>query len=151
MLTITRKLEFDAGHRIPDHNSQCRNLHGHRYALHITLTGSVVEQDGRPDKGMIMDFSDIKELANKHLVDQWDHAFLVYENDNAVRQFLDTLPNHKTVVLDRVPTVENLAQIAFDKLKGVFHNETDLRLIKVTLYETPNCWADVTDASKDSL
>ncbi|MGE8201586.1 MAG: 6-carboxytetrahydropterin synthase QueD, partial [Variovorax sp.] len=24
MLTITRKLEFDAGHRIPDHRSQCR-------------------------------------------------------------------------------------------------------------------------------
>ena len=37
MLTITRKLEFDAGHRIPDHNSQCRNLHGHRYTLLITL------------------------------------------------------------------------------------------------------------------
>ena len=29
MLTITRKLEFDAGHRIPDHKSQCRNLHGY--------------------------------------------------------------------------------------------------------------------------
>jgi 6-pyruvoyltetrahydropterin/6-carboxytetrahydropterin synthase len=42
MLTITRKLEFDAGHRIPDHNSQCRNLHGHRYTLLITLTGDVV-------------------------------------------------------------------------------------------------------------
>ena len=39
MLTITRKLEFDAGHRIPDHKSQCRNLHGHRYTLEITLTG----------------------------------------------------------------------------------------------------------------
>ena len=37
MLTITRKLEFDAGHRIPDHTSQCRNLHGHRYTVEITL------------------------------------------------------------------------------------------------------------------
>ena len=143
MLTITRKLEFDAGHRIPDHNSQCRNLHGHRYALHITLTGAVIEQDGRSDKGMIMDFSDIKALANRHLVDLWDHAFLVYEKDVVVRQFLDSMPDHKTVVLDRVPTVENLAQIAFDKLKGVFQNETGLSLIKITLYETPNCWAEV--------
>jgi 6-pyruvoyltetrahydropterin/6-carboxytetrahydropterin synthase len=147
MLTITRKLEFDAGHRIPDHNSQCRNLHGHRYALHITLTGAVVEQDGRSDKGMIMDFSDIKALASKHLVDLWDHAFLVYEQDTAVRQLLDSLPDHKTVVLDRVPTVENLAQIAFDTLKGVFQNEVGLQLVKVTLYETPNCWADVTEGA----
>jgi 6-pyruvoyltetrahydropterin/6-carboxytetrahydropterin synthase len=147
MLTITRKLEFDAGHRIPDHNSQCRNLHGHRYALHITLTGALVEQDGRSDKGMIMDFSDIKALANQHLVEQWDHAFLVYENDLTVRQFLDSLPEHKTVVLDRVPTVENLAQIAFERLKVVFRDEAGLSLVKVTLYETPNCWAEVTDGA----
>ena len=145
MLTITRKLEFDAGHRIPDHNSQCRNLHGHRYALHITLTGEVIEQDGRSDKGMIMDFSDIKALANQHLVERWDHAFLVYENDVAVRQFLDSMPEHKTVVLDRIPTVENLARIAFDTLKAIFRSETGLRLVQVRLYETPNCWADVTE------
>jgi len=145
MLTITRKLEFDAGHRIPDHNSQCRNLHGHRYALHITLTGAVVEQDGQSDNGMIMDFSDIKALANRHLVDLWDHAFLVYEKDAAVRQFLDSMPDHKTVVLDRVPTVENLAQIAFDILKGIFQSQTGLTLVKVALYETPNCWAEVSE------
>lgn len=144
MLTITRKLEFDAGHRIPDHHSQCRNLHGHRYALHITLTGELIEQTGRTDSGMIMDFSDIKALANEHLVEKWDHAFLVYENDTAVRQFLDSLPNHKTVVLDRIPTVENLAQIAFDTLGHVFKRETGLKLVKVALFETPNCWAEVT-------
>ena len=38
-MRITRRLEFDAGHRIPDHASQCRHLHGHRYALEITLSG----------------------------------------------------------------------------------------------------------------
>ena len=146
MLTITRKLEFDAGHRIPDHNSQCRNLHGHRYALHITLTGELIEQAGRPDTGMIMDFSDIKALANQHLVEKWDHAFLVYEKDTAVRQFLDSLPDHKTVVIDRIPTVENLAQIAFNTLQMVFDAHTSLKLTKVTLFETPNCWAEVTGA-----
>ena len=85
MLTITRKLEFDAGHRIPDHNSQCRNLHGHRYTLEITLTGQVVEHDGYADNGMIMDFSDVKALARENLVDLWDHAFLVYEKDTRSR------------------------------------------------------------------
>jgi 6-pyruvoyltetrahydropterin/6-carboxytetrahydropterin synthase len=148
MLTITRKLEFDAGHRIPDHKSQCRNLHGHRYALHITLTGEVVEQDGQSDNGMIMDFSDVKALAEEHLVGVWDHAFLVYEKDAAVKQFLDSLPNHKTVVLNRVPTVENLARIAFDILKNVYQGRygRNLRLSKVVLYETPNCWAEISDA-----
>lgn len=145
MLTITRRLEFDAGHRIPDHSSQCRNLHGHRYTLEITLTGQVVEHDGQPDNGMIMDFSDVKALAKENLVDLWDHAFLVYEKDNKVREFLQSLPGHKTVVLNRVPTVENLAKIAFDMLKPVYRDRfaTGLSLSKIKLFETPNCWAEI--------
>jgi 6-pyruvoyltetrahydropterin/6-carboxytetrahydropterin synthase len=148
MLTITRKLEFDAGHRIPDHKSQCRNLHGHRYTLEITLTGAVIDVEGSSDNGMIMDFSDIKSLAKEHLVDVWDHAFIVYERDDAVREFLASLPGHKTVVIDRIPTVENLARVAFDILKGVFKDRfgTGLHLHKLVLHETPNCWAEITDA-----
>ena len=91
MLTITRKLEFDAGHRIPDHRSQCRNLHGHRYVLEITLQGDLVDTEGAPDRGMVMDFADVKSLAVEHLVDKWDHAFLVYEGDTQVRGFLETM------------------------------------------------------------
>src|SRR3546814_8381028 len=101
MTSVTRKLEFDAGHRIPDHRSQCRNLHGHRYVLEITLAGDVVDAPGTSDNGMLMDFSEIKAIAKRHIVDPWDHAFLVYRDDTAVRGFLDTLPDHKPVVLDR--------------------------------------------------
>lgn len=148
MLTITRKLEFDAGHRIPDHKSQCRNLHGHRYTLEITLIGAVINEEGCSDNGMIMDFSDIKTLAKQHLVDVWDHAFLVYEKDWVVRDFLATLPGHKTVVITSIPTVENLAQTAFDLLKVAYQDRygTGLRLHKLVLHETPNCWAEITDA-----
>ena len=144
MLTITRKMEFDAGHRIPDHNSQCRNLHGHRYVLEVTLSGDIVQAPGASDNGMLMDFSEIKRIARTHIVDVWDHAFLVYEGDHAVRSFLDTLPDHKTVVLDRIPTAENLASIIFATLAPHYHGHygADLRLTRVRLYETPNCWAD---------
>jgi 6-pyruvoyltetrahydropterin/6-carboxytetrahydropterin synthase len=147
MITITRKLEFDAGHRIPDHKSQCRNLHGHRYTLEITLVGEVIEEEGSSDNGMIMDFSDVKALAKTHLVDIWDHAFLVYAKDTAVRSFLATIPDHKTVVIDKIPTVENLARTAFDTLRTVYNDRygTGLRLHKLVLHETPNCWAEITD------
>ncbi|CAN5382764.1 6-carboxytetrahydropterin synthase QueD [soil metagenome] len=146
MLTITRKLEFDAGHRIPDHKSQCRNLHGHRYTLEITLIGAVIEEEGSSDNGMIMDFSDVKALAKQHLVDVWDHAFLAYEKDHVVREFLDSIPDHKTVIIDRIPTVENLAQTAFNILNAAYKDRygTGLRLHKLVLHETPNCWAEIT-------
>ncbi|MET5021245.1 6-carboxytetrahydropterin synthase, partial [Burkholderia pseudomallei] len=49
---ITRKLEFDAGHRIPDPRSQCRTLHGHRYVRELTLRGDLVETEGAPDRGL---------------------------------------------------------------------------------------------------
>jgi len=145
VLKITRKLEFDAGHRIPDHRSQCRNLHGHRYVIEITLEGDLVEAVGAPDRGMVMDFADVKSLAMEHLVGQWDHAFIVYEGDQQVRDFLASMPGHKTVVLDCIPTVENLAVVAFRILSEVYdaHYGVNLRLKHLRLYETPNCWADI--------
>ncbi|WP_303786784.1 6-carboxytetrahydropterin synthase QueD [Azovibrio restrictus] len=144
-MLITRRLEFDAGHRIPDHKSQCRNLHGHRYVMEITLQGEVIQAAGASSNGMVMDFSDIKAIAREKLIDLWDHAFLVYAGDQAVVDFLATLPDHKTVVLDRIPTAENLARIAFEILDPAYRTcyGHKLRLKRIRLYETPNCWADV--------
>ncbi len=144
MLTITKRLEFDAGHRIPDHKGQCWNVHGHRYVLEVTLVGEPMNQPGTSDHGMLMDFSDVTRVAREHLVDAWDHAFLVFEGDDAVRKLLAAIPNHKTVVLDRVPTVENLAAIAFELLRRVYDERfgNDLSLKRIRLFETPNCWAD---------
>lgn len=143
-MLITRRLEFDAGHRIPDHKSQCRHLHGHRYAIEITLSGDVIRQDGNAANGMVMDFSEVKALARQHVVDVWDHAFLVYAGDAMVLDFLRSIPDHRTVVLDCVPTAENLAAMAFRILDPVYRDTygNQLRLAQVRLYETPNCWAD---------
>ena len=88
-MQITRRLEFDAGHRIPNHNSQCKHLHGHRYALEITLSGDIITQEGVSEQGMVMDFSDVKRIAKEQVVDAWDHAFLVYRGDNMVLDFLN--------------------------------------------------------------
>ncbi len=93
---------------------------------------------------MVMDFSDVKALARRHVVDLWDHAFLVYAGDAPVVGFLASLPEHKTVVLDCIPTAENLAETAFRILDAVYLDVygNQLRLEQVRLYETPNCWAD---------
>jgi 6-pyruvoyltetrahydropterin/6-carboxytetrahydropterin synthase len=146
-MRITRRLEFDAGHRIPDHRSQCRHMHGHRYALEITLSGDVIERNGDPANGMVMDFGDIKTIALREVVDLWDHAFLVYEKDTEIVQLLAQIPGHKTVTLDVVPTAENLAKAAFRILAPKYTHAygNNLKLERVRLYETPNCWADATD------
>ena len=145
-MLITRRLEFDAGHRISTHTSQCRHLHGHRYVIEVTLSGNIIAEEGVPEQGMVMDFSEVKRIVREQIVDPWDHAFLVYKNDTMVVDFLRSLENHKTVILDSQPTAENLANVAFLILDEAFQkNYGDrLRLERVRLYETPNCWADAT-------
>jgi 6-pyruvoyltetrahydropterin/6-carboxytetrahydropterin synthase len=143
-MLITRRLEFDAGHRIPSHDSKCRHLHGHRYAIEITLSGNIITDAGAAEQGMVMDYSEVKRIANVAVVDLWDHAFLVYRQDVEVLQFLQSLDDHKTVVLDSPPTAENLALTAF-RILDIAYQDTygnHLRLEQVRLFETPNCWAD---------
>jgi 6-pyruvoyltetrahydropterin/6-carboxytetrahydropterin synthase len=143
-MEITTRLEFDAGHRIPDHKSQCRNLHGHRYAIEITLSGDIIQQENSSDNGMVMDFSDVKRIARESVVDVWDHAFIVYEHDDPIINFLNSLPGHKTVIFPKVPTAENMASEAFRILKAQYKDTygNHLKLERVRLYETPNSWTD---------
>lgn len=146
-MQITTRLEFDAGHRIPDHKSQCRNLHGHRYSIEITLSGDIIQQEHASENGMVMDFSDVKKIARETVVDVWDHAFIVYQHDQVVLDFLNTLPNHKTVIFPTIPTAENMASEAFRLLKAQYKDVygNHLTLERVRLYETPNSWTDATN------
>ncbi|MDR1662001.1 MAG: 6-carboxytetrahydropterin synthase, partial [Azoarcus sp.] len=77
---------------------------------------------------------------------RWDHAFFVWRGDTRVVEFLASLPGHKTVLLDTPPTAENLAAAAFDILAAAYRDTygNTLRLEQVRLFETPNCWADIT-------
>ena len=143
-MRITRRLEFDAGHRIPNHASQCRHLHGHRYALEVTLSGPVVATAGAADEGMVIDLSAVKAIAQQQVVEPWDHAFLAWRHDQTVITCLDGIPGHRTVLFDAPPTAEHLAQTAFAILDRAYRERygDSLHLERVRLYETPNCWAD---------
>ncbi|HEY8085609.1 MAG TPA: 6-carboxytetrahydropterin synthase, partial [Methylophilaceae bacterium] len=78
------------------------------------------------------------------VVDKWDHAFLVYKGDSKVLDFLNALPDHKTVVMNQVPTAENMAAEAFSILESCYRDTygNHLKLERVRLYETPNSWVD---------
>lgn len=143
-MRITRRLEFDAGHRIPNHASLCRHLHGHRYAIEVTVSGEVVTTAGDAEQGMVADFGSIKALMNKHVVEPWDHAFLAYAKDTEVVSFLKGIANHRTVLFDEPPTAEHLAQAALQILEKACAEMFGkrIRIEQVRLYETPNCWAD---------
>jgi len=143
-MRITRRLEFDAGHRIPNHASPCRHLHGHRYAIEVTVSGDIVTTEGDSEQGMVADFSGIKSLVHQHIVEPWDHAFLAYAKDAPVVDFLRSIPGHRTVPFDAPPTAEHLALTALRILEQAFAGAYGkrIRVEQVRIYETPNCWAD---------
>jgi 6-pyruvoyltetrahydropterin/6-carboxytetrahydropterin synthase len=143
-MRITRRLEFDAGHRIPNHDSRCRHLHGHRYAIEVTVSGDIVATEGNAEQGMVIDFAGVKTLVQQHIVEQWDHAFLAYAKDKVVVDFLNSIPGHRTVLFDAPPTAEHLSLIALRKLEQAFASAYGkrVRIEQVRIFETPNCWAD---------
>lgn len=54
--SVSKDVQFDAGHRVPSHASKCRNPHGHRYRVVAYCVGDVVEDGGSADDGMVVDF-----------------------------------------------------------------------------------------------
>ena len=146
-MLITRKIEFDAGHRIPDHRSLCRNVHGHRYILEVTVEGDLNTKAGASDSGMVVDFGELKQMMVKTIDAKWDHSFLVYEGDKVALKALKLFgPKHRTVVLPVIPTVENLVGLIAEQLEEAMRKRkiTAYELYRVKLWETPNCYAEWT-------
>ena len=94
---IRRWVETDTGHRVPNHKSKCRSMHGHRYRWEVELEGDVVSHAGTSEEGMLMDFSDISAILEKYIHDVVDHAFIVYEGDTEAVDALSSIEGQKTL------------------------------------------------------
>ena len=159
--TVSKEVEFDTGHRVPDHGSKCRHPHGHRYRLRVTCAGEVVDEPGSTDHGMVVDFGDLKRWMTERVHDVLDHGMVVARTDHDLRNamlgtgHLDDFyqlvemgdgwwqqPNPygwNVVVVDWSPTAENLARWCWDQLEPVVaeHWRGNMHLALVELWETP--------------
>ncbi|MCC7368957.1 MAG: 6-carboxytetrahydropterin synthase [Chloroflexi bacterium] len=128
MLTITRRATFAAAHRLfrPEWDDRrnvavfgrCANPggHGHNYALEVTISGTL-----DPETGMIADLKWVKEVVDRHVVEQVDHR-----NLNTDVEFLRGV----------IPTAENLALVFWERLVGPISERA--RLVRVRVQETEN-------------
>lgn len=151
------------GHRVTNHAGKCRNLHGHRYTIQVTLEGSVASR-GEQD-GMVVDFGFIKDLLMEKIDGPCDHGLCLWVMDSITSHILDAgyrvvadkvaKSEHggyqtsdpvfgKLYILNRVPTAENLAYHWYCVLAEsvVELSKTRARLNGVRVWETPNCFAD---------
>ena len=88
---------------------------------------------------MILDYYDMKTIIQP-VIDELDHAFMVYQDDKEVLEFLDKI-NSRKVVVDFQSTAENICLYLLKKIK-----ETDLpeniKSVKVKVLETENTYAE---------
>ena len=118
MITISKEFVFDAAHKLPGAiYGKCNNLHGHTYKLIVTISGGI------SNDGWLMNFTELKNLVKKLILDKYDHAYL---ND-----FYD------------IPTAEIMAKDFFDVLFPHV-GKYSCTLYAIRLYETPTSYCEVT-------
>ena len=142
-MKIGKVIQWDMGHRVLNHRSVCKGLHGHRYKAEICVEGNLVEQKDASEEGMVIDFADIKKIAQKFIQEELDHAFMVWEKDIELLEFFKNSKGHKPVIVPFTPTAENVAAYIFNELKDKFTDvfKTGLHLQSVKLWETPSSYA----------
>jgi 6-pyruvoyltetrahydropterin/6-carboxytetrahydropterin synthase len=121
---VSKEFTFDAAHHLHCYEGKCKNLHGHTYKVIFGISGFV------DDRGLMMDFGDIKEIWKNEIEIYLDHRYLN-----------ETLPPMNT-------TAENMVVWIYEKMQEAVSTEERQQLYRgarvefVKLYETPTSYAE---------
>ena len=129
MFRVTRQIDFCYGHRLLNYDGKCRYLHGHNGRAVIAI-----EAESLDDRGMVMDFSDIKRVVSRWIDDELDHRMILCRRDPAV-PMLEKL-GEPLFLIDDNPTAENIAKLIYE-----FAAAQGFPVVECHLWETPNCFA----------
>jgi len=131
IVTITRRLTFNAAHRV--HNpalsdaenkalfGKCNNpnWHGHNYTLDVSVTGPIDEKTG-----YVVDLSHIKRVVEREVIDKVDHR-----NFNLEVDFMQGV----------IPTTENIVVAMWRVIEPAMR---PAKLTKLVLWETQNNYVE---------
>ena len=131
---VMRKHEFCAGHRIHGHEGQCAQLHGHGYVVHF-----ICEADQLDALGRVIDFSVIKSRLCQWIEDNWDHVFLIWEDDPICSKLREI--DESVLPVPFNPTAENMAQYLVEAVGPEALVGTGVRLVCAEVEETGKCAA----------
>lgn len=141
MFKVSKEFSFDMAHMLDGHDGKCQNLHGHTYKLQVEIAGDLYQSGVK--KGMVIDFSDLKAVVKKSILDPIDHAFiydLTSERETQVAHLLQNLQS-KTFALTTRTTAEEMARFIFHRLK----NEENLPVSAIRLWETPTSFCEYSE------
>lgn len=137
---VTKEFTFDCAHALYGYNGLCRNIHGHTYKLFVTVIGEICKDKDSPFYGMLIDFSQLKNIVNQHIVNIFDHSLVLSKEHNISHKTIDFQDTNKLIEFDGQVSCENMvvyfAKIIRDKIPQ------NVELHSVRLYETPTSFAE---------
>lgn len=138
--TAERYHDISTGHRVVGHENKCRHLHGHNYRIHFVCEAETLDNVGR-----VIDFGVIKEKLCMWVEEYWDHRFLAWEQDLAIRSMVACtsydLICDSIVFVPFNPTAENMAQHLVEIVAPYQLAGTGVTLTSVRIEETAKCSA----------
>ena len=133
MHSITKTIDFCYGHRLLNYDGQCKHLHGHNGRIEIHVESSSLD-----DKGMVIDFTVIKETVKTWIDSNMDHRMILSKDDPLIPILKDA--GHPIYVMDSNPTAENIAKLVFNQVKSQGIDVKEIRL-----WETPTSYSSYSD------
>lgn len=132
MYTLQTSASFDSAHFLKGYEGKCRNIHGHRWTVEVTVAADDVDEMGQT-RGMIVDFKTLKaDLAA--LTERIDHSLIIERGSlkENTRQALEE-ESFCIIEFDFRPTAENMAKYFYDEIE-----KKGYQAVLVKVYETPN-------------
>ena len=138
MVECTRRIEFDAGHRVMGHENKCKYLHGHRYVLEVTARAIELDSIGR-----VVDFGVLKSIMKEWVDENLDHNVILHQKDKALGELIAKETGQNIYYLKSNPTAENIALHIKSDIIPLLFTKNSFNIVKLRLYETPNAYVEV--------
>jgi len=138
MLQLTKIFHFEMAHAIDGYAGACKNIHGHSYELHVTISGENPMDQYLPSTGFLIDFKELKQLVREAVIEKLDHKIVlsqVFLSNNSGLQSLENI-----IVWPVEPSAENILIFIRNTLQKIV--PAGVILSGLRLYETKDSFAE---------
>lgn len=137
MLQVTKIFHFEMAHAIHGYSGACKNIHGHSYELHVTVSANQQGDNYIPGTGFVVDFKELKKCVNESVITLLDHKLVLSKEYIAAHTPVMNLEN--VIIWEIEPSAENILVFIQKELSQAL--PANIQLTALKLYETRDSFA----------
>ena len=138
MITITKVFRFEMAHAIFGYAGKCKNVHGHSYILHVTVTKNSGDDGFVPALGFILDFKELKKIIIEKVIEKLDHQLIL--SNEYLKSNSAFISAENMFAWEMEPSAENILIYINQQIES--NLSAEIKLQKLQLYETADSYAE---------